>query len=57
MKIITVVILISTVSYVHSETKNDGLPSSLVILKTLKEKIGDLLDLLESHSETIEIKK
>ena len=57
MKIITVVILISTISYVHSEIKNGALPSSLVILKTLKEKISDLLDLLDAHSETIEIKK
>ena len=48
MKIITIVTLISIISYVHSETKNDSLPASLGILKTLKEKISDLLDLL-SH--------
>ena len=57
MKIITVIILISTISYVHSETKNEGISSSLGILLTLKEKISELLDLLSANPETIEIKK
>ena len=57
MKIITVIILISTISYVHSETKNEGISSSLGILLTLKEKISELLDLLSANPENIEIKK
>ena len=46
-----IVVLIS-LNHIIPETigKKEGLPSSLVVLRTLKDRISDLLDLL-SHSD------
>ena len=54
MKLCLVVFSLISIQSVDVEAK--GLPSSLTVLKTLKDKISDLLDLL-AHPETLELEK
>ena len=54
MKLSLVVFSLISIQSVDVEAK--GLPSSLTVLKTLKDKISDLLDLL-AHPETLELEK